>query len=77
MDDGYNIYKDYQYLDSVKGKSSHLFSEAGHYDVVAFDDAGSFGAQYDNPLCRRAMDEGAWNVLRGAVTRLYLTLGAD
>lgn len=48
--DGYNIYKGYRYLDSVKGASSYELSEAGNYDVVAFDDAGLFGAQFDHDI---------------------------
>lgn len=46
--DGYNVYRDYQYLDSVMGSSSYELSQAGHYDVVAFDDAGNFGTQFEH-----------------------------
>lgn len=46
--DGYNIYKDCPYLDSVKGRASYQLSEAGRHDVVAFEDVGHFGVQYDH-----------------------------
>lgn len=45
--DGYNIYRNYQYLDSVNNVSSYELSEAGNYDIVAFDKEGNFGAQFD------------------------------
>ncbi len=56
-------------------------SEAGHHDVVAFDDAGRFGAQDDNYIqfvpdveqdVNVALERPIW-----AMTLLYLPLGAD
>lgn len=41
---GYNIYYDYGYYDTVKGKEQYTLSDDGSYNVVAFDDAGNFGS---------------------------------
>ena len=41
---GYNIYYDYGYYDTVKGKEQYTLSDDGPYNVVAFDDAGNFGS---------------------------------
>ncbi|ASJ70783.1 hypothetical protein [Granulosicoccus antarcticus] len=40
---GYNIYFDYRYYDTVKGKEQYTLSDNGQYNVVPFDDAGNFG----------------------------------
>ena len=47
---GYNLYRDYEYYDTVKGRTSYSATEVGNYDILAFDDAGNFGRQYQNYL---------------------------
>ncbi len=44
--EGYNIYLNYSYIDTVKNTEEYALTQAGIYWVVAFDDMGNFGSQY-------------------------------
>lgn len=41
---GYNIYRNYNYYDTVKGATSFTPGQYGFYAIVAFDAQGNFGA---------------------------------
>ena len=40
---GYNIQRNYQYFDTVRGALSYTLNEPGEYTVVSFNDMGMFG----------------------------------
>ncbi len=40
---GYNIHRNYDYFDTVRGGESYTVSEPGRYHVISFNDAGEFG----------------------------------
>lgn len=65
---GYNIYYDYDYYDTVKGKEQYTLSDSGVYNVVPFDDAGNFGSQYGDYIDYAADDSAGSQVTENGYT---------
>ncbi|MFK7894056.1 MAG: hypothetical protein AB8B63_24795 [Granulosicoccus sp.] len=59
--DGYNVYLNYSYYDTVRGSQSYVLSERGTYHVVSFNNAGDFG------VIRNANDSVEFAVRYGGI----------
>lgn len=44
---GYNIQRNYQYFDTVRGALSYSLNQPGEYHVISFNDMGMFGVTRD------------------------------